>query len=76
VLAVLGVEAVPTVPVAIEPRLEAVVAAVADSPVAADEVVRATGLPPSVVAASLAELELAGIVAHADGLYRVVMPMS
>jgi DNA processing protein len=76
VLAILGVEPVPTAPVTIEPRLEAVVAVVADAPTAADEVVRATGLPPGVVAAALAELELAGIVAHADGLYRVVMPMS
>src|SRR5205823_9216625 len=73
VLAVVGVEPVPVRPVALEPRLETVRAAVADAPAAADEVVRSTGLPPGVVAGCLAELELAGLVVAADdGLYRVV----
>ena len=76
VLAVVGVEPAPVIAAAIEPRLEPIRAAVADTPASADEIVRATGLPPGVVAAALAELELAGIVAHADGLYRVVMAMS
>ncbi len=75
VLAVIGVEPAPVTPVAIGPRLESVRSAVADAPAAVDEVVRSTGLPPGVVAAALAELELAGLVVHADGLYRVVMPM-
>jgi DNA processing protein len=75
VLAVVGVEPPAVKPVPIEPRLEAVRAVIADSPAAVDEVVRSTGLPPGDVAAALAELELAGLVVHADGLYRVAMPM-
>jgi DNA processing protein len=39
----------------------------------ADELTRATGLEPSALAAALAELELAGLVAEADGLYRGVV---
>jgi DNA processing protein len=58
----------------LEPRLEAVRAAVADAPAAADEVVRRTGLAPGAAAAALAELELLGVVAHAEGLYREVVP--
>jgi len=76
VLAVIGVEAVTTPAVAIEPRLEAVRAAVAEAPAAIDELVGKTGLSAAVVAAALAELELAGAVHQADGLYRVVMPAS
>jgi DNA processing protein len=76
VLAAIGVESMPVLPPTVEPRLEVVRAAVADAPVAADDVVRATGLPPSVVAAALVELELAGAVSSADGLYRAVMPVS
>jgi DNA processing protein len=76
VLAVVGVDAVPASPAALEPRLAAVRAAVADAPAAADEIVRATGLRAAIVAAALAELELAGVVVQADGLFRVVMPVS
>ena len=67
-------EPVKVAAVALEPRLEAVRAAVADAPAAADELVRKAGLPAGVVAAVLAELELAGVVVQADGLFRVVMP--
>ncbi|HEY2778229.1 MAG TPA: DNA-processing protein DprA [Gaiellaceae bacterium] len=74
VLAAIGVDLVAAPPAAVEPRLEAVRAAVADSPAAADELVRKTSLPASVIAAALAELEIAGVVMQADGLYRVVMP--
>jgi DNA processing protein len=42
----------------------------ADAPAAADELVRVSGLDAGAAAAALAELELAGLVAHADGLYR------
>ena len=73
VLAVVGVEAVPTSPAALDPRLAAVRAAVADAPAAVDEIVRATGLPAATIAAALAELELSGVVVQADGLFRVVM---
>jgi DNA processing protein len=37
---------------------------------AADELTRAAGLPPGDVAAALVELELAGLAAQADGVYR------
>jgi len=76
VLGVIGVEPVPIAPTALEPQLEEIRAAVADAAVGADDVARATGLAPGVVAAALTELELAGIVMQADGLYRAVMPMS
>jgi DNA processing protein len=75
VLAVLGVEPVSVTPRVLAPRLEAVRTAVADVPAAADELVRKTGLSAGDVAAALAELELAGAVVQADGLYRVVMPV-
>lgn len=76
VLTAIGVEPAPVRRTVLEPRLAAVHAAVADAPAAADEIARSTGLPPNVVAAALVELELAGIVSTADGLYRVVMPVS
>jgi DNA processing protein len=74
VLAAVGASPAPAVERAkLEPRLETVRAAVADAPAAADEVVRRTGLAPGSVAAALAELELLGVVAHAEGLYREVV---
>jgi DNA processing protein len=76
VLAVIGVEPQPAACIMIEPRLDVVRSAVADAPAGADEVVRSTGLAPAEVAAALAELELAGVVVQADGLYRVVRPTS
>jgi DNA processing protein len=39
-------------------------------PRTADELVRATGLSPGEMATALAELELAGVIAEADGVYR------
>ena len=45
----------------------------ADGAVSADELARATELEPGRLAAGLAELELAGLVAEAEGRYRVVM---
>jgi DNA processing protein len=54
-------------------RLEQVRSVVADAPAGADEVVRRTGLDPGAVGAALAELELIGVIGHADGLYREVM---
>jgi len=46
----------------------------AEGAVSADELARATELEPGPLAAGLAELELAGLVAEAEGRYRVVMP--
>jgi predicted Rossmann fold nucleotide-binding protein DprA/Smf involved in DNA uptake len=56
---------------ALEGRLAAIRAVVADAPTGADELVRRTGLDAARVAAALAELELLGIVEQSDGLYRV-----
>jgi DNA processing protein len=47
----------------------------ADGAASADELARATGLYPGPLAAALAELELVGLIAEADGCYRVVMPL-
>ena len=46
----------------------------AEGAVSADELARATELQPGPLAAGLAELELEGLVAEAEGRYRVVMP--
>ncbi len=45
-----------------------------DGPLAADELVRVTGIPVSDLAVALTELELSGVIAEAEGLYRVVVP--
>jgi DNA processing protein len=52
----------------------AVLRVLADRPAGADELVRTTGLDAAAVATALAELELAGAVAEADGLFRGVRP--
>jgi DNA processing protein len=56
------------------PDAAAVLDALAREPAAADELGRATGLEAAAVATALAELELAGAVAEAEGLYRGVRP--
>ena len=75
VLAVVGVTPACDQAVLLAPRLELIRAAVSDSPADADQLVRKTGLSAGEVAAALAELELVGAVVHADGVYRVVMPV-
>jgi DNA processing protein len=52
----------------------AVLEVLAREPAAADELGRVTSLDPAELATALAELELAGAVAEADGLYRAVRP--
>ena len=78
VLEALGLEApiAPAPELPTEPGIASVHAVVADAPVAADEIVRRTGLAARIVAAALAELELLGLVSQADGLYRGVMPQT
>jgi predicted Rossmann fold nucleotide-binding protein DprA/Smf involved in DNA uptake len=49
-----------------------VLAELANEPAGADQLIRDTGLDASAVATALAELELAGAVAEAEGLYRGV----
>ena len=71
VLEAIGID--PTPPEPLPPLSETgalVIAVVADGPSAIDEIVRRTALSAAVVAAALAELELAGLVAEGDGIYR------
>lgn len=73
VLSAIGIEAPHVERVRLEGRLEVVRAAVGSAPSAVDELVAQTGLAAGEVAAALAELELLGLVAQADGRYREVM---
>jgi DNA processing protein len=50
-----------------------VLARLRDAAAGADELARATGLDAGAVAAALTELELTGLAAEADGLYRAVV---
>jgi DNA processing protein len=55
------------------PRIGEVAASILDRlPAAVDELVRASGLTAAEIAAVLAELELAGVAAEAEGLYRAL----
>jgi DNA processing protein len=71
VLEALGIEspAAPTLELGEEAR--AVLEAVSQEPAGVDRLVRGTGLDAAAVATALAELELEGAVAEAEGLYRV-----
>jgi DNA processing protein len=75
VLAVLGLDPAPPPrpPAALEPRLQAVRAVVADGPVGIDEIARRTALAVGDIGAALVELELLGLLVQADGVYREVM---
>ena len=70
VLAAVGLEGPIAEATPLDSRLAAVRAAVADAPATADEIAVRTGLRIAHVAAALTELELLGLVRHADGLYR------
>jgi DNA processing protein len=65
VLESLGIEVEPSPPAA-HPFLQLL-------PATADELARATGLSPGEVAAALTELEVAGVVAEGEGLYRALL---
>jgi DNA processing protein len=58
----------------LDPKAHAVYEAVAAAPATADELVTVTGLPAAEVVPALSVLELAGLVAEGEGLYRAVMP--
>ena len=75
-LEALGIEPEPAAPVEVSDAAAALLAALEPGPASADELVRATGLPPGAAAAALAELELAGLAAEGDGVYRGVMPIA
>jgi DNA processing protein len=54
----------------LSPAAAAIFAQLADTPLGADELVRAADVDAANAAAALSELELAGLVAHAGGVYR------
>ncbi len=71
VLEALGLELAPAGPVAAgSPEATAVVEALVGGAATADELARATALPAGVVAATLVELELGGIVTVEEGVVR------
>jgi DNA processing protein len=74
VLEALGIVPVDAAPIQLGEHAAAVLAELANEPAGADQLIRDTGLDASVVATALAELELAGAVAEAEGLYRGVRP--
>lgn len=76
VLNTIGIEPLPAPePPALARPAARVRAVVADSPVAADELIRRTGLAAGELAAALAELELLGLVTQSDGLYRAALQL-
>jgi DNA processing protein len=74
VLEALGIEAAVPREAAVGETAARVLAALSTEAAAVDELVGTTGLDAAAVATALAELELAGTVAEADGLYRGVRP--
>jgi DNA processing protein len=71
VLTSLGIEATPqALPVGLSPPALAVLERLSDGARTLDELVRATEIDPAGIAAVLTELELRGLVAAADGVYR------
>ena len=75
VLAALGIERAPPSAPALSPAAAEVVALVADRACTIDELVRASERASGEVAAALVELELAGVVAEAEGVYRSRNPV-
>jgi DNA processing protein len=75
VLESLGLERPPPpAPPPVSAAAAAVLAAARDGPRGADELARVSRLGSAEVAAALVELELAGLLACSDGLYRAVSP--
>ncbi|MGB2953564.1 MAG: DNA-processing protein DprA [Gaiellaceae bacterium] len=74
VLAQLGVEPAASCEIPLSEAARSVLDRLADSPASSDELTRATGCDAAMVAAALAELELAGLSAEAEGVYRGVRP--
>ena len=74
VLEPLGIEPARSEPAELGEHARAVLAALAEEPAGADELGRVTGLDAAALATALAELELAGAAAEADGIYRGVRP--
>jgi DNA processing protein len=72
VLAALGLEPKRAPAPSVSDDARALLEALADAPRGMDELVRATRRPTPAVAGALVELELAGLVTQADGVYRVL----
>jgi DNA processing protein len=70
VLEALGIDLPLPSPVPVEGHAATVLDQLAAGPAAADELVRSTGLDAGMVAAALAELELAGAISEDGGVYR------
>ena len=70
VLDAFGLSAACAAPAALSPAGERVHELLQQAPAAVDELVRSTALTAAEVAAALAELELAGLAAEGDGVYR------
>ena len=76
VLEALGVEAAPPRAEGVGETADRVLRALSTEPAGANDLVATTGLDAATVATALAELELAGAVVEADGLYRGVRPQA
>lgn len=76
VLAALGLEGAEDRCFSASPPAMELLAVLADAPRAADELVRLSGRTSSEVASALVELELAGVIAEADGTYRTTASRS
>jgi DNA processing protein len=74
VLEALGVEAPEAPPLELDGDAARVLDVLAAAAAGVDELVRGTGLDAAAVATALAELELAGAVTEAEGVYRGVRP--
>ncbi len=74
VLTALGLEVAPPSLVEVTDAAARVLALLADAPRGQDELVRASGLAASAIAAALVELELAGLAAEAEGVHRATRP--
>jgi DNA processing protein len=72
VLEALGLSPAPRADAQVGPAAALVLTRLSDSPGRADALARSTGLEAGALAAALAELELAGLVAEGDGLYRAL----
>jgi DNA processing protein len=74
VFAELGVEPAAPAELELSEPAQVLLERLGQSPASADELTHATGFDAATVAAALAELELAGQAAGADGVYRGVRP--
>ena len=74
VLEAFGLEPAVSAPPEIGTRARRVLERLADAPAGIDELARATGLSAAELAGALTELELAGLAAGSDGIYRARHP--